>query len=149
MFLKISQNPQETHESESLFNEVVDLRRATLLKRNSGAGFFPVNFEKFLKIPFLIEHLWWLLLKFQEEQSEGTVLCKVLLKASDYYWHLYYCHIFFFFFFFFAMEMFIMERALRNVSVRKKKYRSTVLQEVPHFLYFETDVRPLLEDSAN
>ena len=42
-----------------------------------------------------------------------------------------------------------MERALRNVSVRKKKYRSTVLQEVPHFLYFETDVRPLLEDSAN
>ena len=23
--------------------------------------FFPVNFVKFLRIPFFIEHLWWLL----------------------------------------------------------------------------------------
>ena len=135
MFLKISQNPQETHESESLFNEVVDLRRATLLKRNSGAGFFPVNFEKFLKIPFLIEHLWWLLLKFQEEQSEGTVLCKVLLKASDYYWHLYYWHIFFFFFLQWRcllwsvrLEMFQFARRSTAVPYYKKYRISSILK---------------------
>ena len=30
---------------------------------------FPVNFAKFLRIPFLIEHLWWLLLFFAENDA--------------------------------------------------------------------------------
>ena len=32
--------------------------------------FFPVNFAKFLRAPFFIEHLWWLLLK--REVSDFT-----------------------------------------------------------------------------
>ena len=35
---------------------------ATLLKKRFWNRCFPVNFVKFLKTPFLTEHLWWLLL---------------------------------------------------------------------------------------
>ena len=37
-------------------------RPATLLKKRLWRRYFPVNFEKFLSIPFFIEHLRWLLL---------------------------------------------------------------------------------------
>ena len=36
---------------------------ATLLKKRFWHRCFLVNFAKFLKTPFFIEHLWWLLLK--------------------------------------------------------------------------------------
>ena len=48
---------------ESLFNEVAGLRPAILLKRRLWQRCFPVNFANFLRIPFLTEHLRWLLLK--------------------------------------------------------------------------------------
>ena len=35
---------------------------ATLLKKRLWHRRFPVNFAKFLRTPFFIEHLWWLLL---------------------------------------------------------------------------------------
>ena len=35
---------------------------ATLLKKRLWHKCFPVNFVKFLRTPFLSEHLWWLLL---------------------------------------------------------------------------------------
>ena len=38
----------------------VSLRPATLLKKRLWHTCFPVNFAKFLRIPFLTEHLWWL-----------------------------------------------------------------------------------------
>ena len=38
------------------------LRPATLLKKRLRHRCFPVNFPKFLRPPFLTEHLWWLLL---------------------------------------------------------------------------------------
>ena len=44
------------------FNQVVDLRPTTLLKKRLWHRYFPVNFAKFLKKPFFTEHLWWLLL---------------------------------------------------------------------------------------
>ena len=44
------------------FNKVAGLRPATLLKKRLWHRCFPVNFAKFLKTPFLREHLWWLLL---------------------------------------------------------------------------------------
>ena len=44
-----------------LFNKVVG-RPATLLKRRFWHRSFPLNFVKFLKLLFFIEHLWWLLL---------------------------------------------------------------------------------------
>ena len=37
-------------------------RPATLFKKSLWHRCFPVNFGKFLRTPFFIEHLWWLLL---------------------------------------------------------------------------------------
>ena len=45
------------------FNKVAALRPATLLKRRLQHRCFPVNIVKFLRTPFFIEQLWWLLLK--------------------------------------------------------------------------------------
>ena len=39
-------------------------RPATLLKKKLRYRYFLVNFAKFLRTPFFIEHLWWLLLPF-------------------------------------------------------------------------------------
>ena len=51
------------HLCESLlFNKVVSLRPATLLKMRLSHWCFPVNFAKFLRTNFLIEHPRWLLL---------------------------------------------------------------------------------------
>ena len=51
------------HLCQSLFfNKVADLRPTTLLKKGLWHRYFPVNFAKFLRTLFFIEHLWWLLL---------------------------------------------------------------------------------------
>ena len=47
-------------------NKVLDLRPATLLKKRFWHRCFPVNFVKFLRAPFYIEHLWMLLLRLEE-----------------------------------------------------------------------------------
>ena len=53
---------------QSLFlNKVAGLRRATILKKRLCHRCFPVNFAKFLRTPFLIEHLWWPLLKITNQ----------------------------------------------------------------------------------
>ena len=44
------------------FDKVAGLRPATLLKKRLWHRRFPVTFAKFLRTPFLTEHLWWLLL---------------------------------------------------------------------------------------
>ena len=49
------------------FNKVAGLRPATLLKKRLWHRRFPVNSGKFLRTPFLIEHLWWLLLTLVSE----------------------------------------------------------------------------------
>ena len=55
----------EKHLCQSLFfNKVADLRPATLFKKRFWRRYFPVNFAKFLRTPFLTKHLWWLLLKW-------------------------------------------------------------------------------------
>ena len=52
------------HLCQSLFsNKVAGLRPATLLKQRLWHRCFLVNFAKFLRTPFFIEYLWWLLLK--------------------------------------------------------------------------------------
>ena len=43
------------------FNKVAGLRPATLLRKRLWHRCFPVSFKKFLRIPFLIDYLWWLL----------------------------------------------------------------------------------------
>ena len=50
----------------------VQARPATLLKKRLWHSCFPVNFAKFLAIPFLTEHLRWLLLKIQETSTNQT-----------------------------------------------------------------------------
>ena len=44
------------------FNKVAGLRPGTLLKKRLWHRWFPVNFAKILRTPFLTEYLWWLLL---------------------------------------------------------------------------------------
>ena len=46
------------------FNKVAGLRPKTciFIKKRPWHRYFHVNFAKFLRTPFLIEHLWWLLL---------------------------------------------------------------------------------------
>ena len=46
------------------FNKVAGLRPATLLKKKLWHRCFPVNFAKFLRTPFLTEHLRWLFLLY-------------------------------------------------------------------------------------
>ena len=51
------------HLCQSLFfNKVAGLRPATVLKKRIWHRCLPVNFAKFLRTPFSIEHLRWLLL---------------------------------------------------------------------------------------
>ena len=47
------------------FNKVAGLRLATLLRNKLRHKCFPVNFTKFLRTPFSIKHLWWLLSNFR------------------------------------------------------------------------------------
>ena len=68
------------HLCQSLFfNKVAGLRPATLLKKRLWHRCFPVNFVKFLRTPFYIEHLWRLLLTFNMNTSLDLVLCTSLL----------------------------------------------------------------------
>ena len=48
------------------FNKAAGLRPAILLKKRPWHRCSPVNFAKFLRTPFLIEHLWWLFLHRDE-----------------------------------------------------------------------------------
>ena len=51
------------HPCQTLFlNKVADLKPITLLKKRLWHRCFPVNFAKFLRTPFLTEHIRWLLL---------------------------------------------------------------------------------------
>ena len=47
--------------------------KKTLLKKRPSGKCFPVSFEKFLRTPFLKEHLWWLLLQIGQVTSRMTV----------------------------------------------------------------------------
>ena len=59
------------HLCQRLFlNKVAGLRRSTLLKKSLWHRCFPVNFAKFQRTHFLIEHLRWLLLFFYRKFHE-------------------------------------------------------------------------------
>ena len=45
------------------FKKVAGLNACNFNKKNLCHRCFPVNFVRFLRIPFIIEHLWWLLLQ--------------------------------------------------------------------------------------
>ena len=62
MFLKISQNSQETKKPWGL-------RPLTLLKKRPRSRCFSMSFAKFLRIPFLLEHFQGLLPYFKAKGS--------------------------------------------------------------------------------
>ena len=61
VFLEIPQNLQENTSATVFFlNKVTGLRPVTLLKKRLWHMCFLVNFEKFIRTPFSIEHPRWL-----------------------------------------------------------------------------------------
>ena len=72
---------------ESLFTKVAGLRPATifrsanLFKKRLWHRCFPVNFLKFLRIPFLTEYRRWLLLSFYD----WLVINQLLLRSSMFF----------------------------------------------------------------
>ena len=62
---------------------VVGLRPSTLFKKKLWHRCFPVNFAKFSRTIFLLEHLWWLLLLSVVGQKIGDVDQKIHFKLSN------------------------------------------------------------------
>ena len=70
----------EKHLCQSLFfNKVAGLRPATLLKKRLWHRCFSVNFAKFLRTPFLTEHLRWLLLNSEISYQQNLVFLTVCI----------------------------------------------------------------------
>ena len=93
-FLEISENSQE-HTCARVSNLIkLQARPATLLKKRLWNRCFSVNFAKFLRTPFLREHLRWLLLylllRFLQLLLQLAVVVRVYLKAD----HLVLCALF-------------------------------------------------------
>ena len=63
LFLEISQKSQQNTCARVSFFIKLQPRSVTLLKKRLWHRCFPLYFEKFLRTPFSIEHLCWLLLK--------------------------------------------------------------------------------------
>ena len=61
------------------FNKVAGLRSAILLKKRFWHRGFPVSFKKFLRTPFLIDYLWWLL----QENAEVWFFSARVLNSYD------------------------------------------------------------------
>ena len=71
------------HLCQSLpFNKIAGLTPATLLKKKLWHGYFPVNFAKFLRTPFLTEHLRWLLLQVSLIYSRICLMPYVFLTTN-------------------------------------------------------------------
>ena len=71
------------HLCQSLFsNQVAGLRPATILKKRLWHRCFLVNFAKFLRTPFIKEHLWWLLLLVDWCLYDGIITNQHLLKVN-------------------------------------------------------------------
>ena len=62
VFLEILQNSQENTCARVQNFIKRETLAETLRKKRIWHRWFPVNFAKFLRRPFIIEHLWWLLL---------------------------------------------------------------------------------------
>ena len=63
LLVEISQNSQENTCARVSFLIKLQAWLATLFKKRLWHRCFPVNFVKFLRTTFFIEHLWWLLLR--------------------------------------------------------------------------------------
>ena len=81
VFLEILQNSQGNTCASLFFNKVAGWG-LTLLKKGPWHRCFPVNIEKFLRTPFLTEHLRWLLLNlfstWNHQKIYGFVMISVI-----------------------------------------------------------------------
>ena len=83
VFLETLQKFRGRHLCQSLFfNKIASLRPATLLKKRLWHRCFPVNFAKFLRTPFLTEHLRCLLLNITRN---GLVNSFIVFKKNSKY----------------------------------------------------------------
>ena len=87
VFLKISQNSQENTCARVFFNKVSVLRPATLLKKKHWHRCFPMNFGKFLRTPFFIEYLWWLLLEMYQVYAQDSITSLIVNFNTDFRAH--------------------------------------------------------------
>ena len=81
VFLRIPQTSQENTCARVSFLIKLKALHATLLKETLRHRCFPVNFSKFLRTFFFLEHLHWLLLNIQKskpsnKKSKATAGCK-------------------------------------------------------------------------
>ena len=90
VLLKISENSREITCARVSF--LIKLKNIKLikLKKRLWHRCFPVNFPKFLRTTFLLEHLWRLLLKIikkskwpKYEITKDTILSKILKLGPD------------------------------------------------------------------
>ena len=72
VLLEILQNSQGNTCVSLCFNNVAGLRSATLSKKRLWQWCFHVNFTKFLRTPFVVEYLWWLLLNGPSDDVYST-----------------------------------------------------------------------------
>ena len=67
------------HLCESLFFNKVAGLACNFIKKRLWHRCFPVNFVKFLRTPFFIEHLWWLLLSLCNLCSNSSCWISLLI----------------------------------------------------------------------
>ena len=67
VFLEISQNSQENICTRASF--LIKLQVCNFIRKRLWHRCFPVNFVRFLRTPFFIEHLWWLLIEIANERE--------------------------------------------------------------------------------
>ena len=78
VFLEISQNSQENSCARvSFLIKLQALGLQLYLKRDPGTGVFLWILRKFLRTPFLTEHLWWLLLYRLRNYDLAPTLCQL------------------------------------------------------------------------
>ena len=54
---------------------IVNFEACNFIKKGLWHRCFPMNFAKFLRAPFLTEHLWWLLLHFRRQDPAYHEFC--------------------------------------------------------------------------
>ena len=64
-----------------IWNKIAGLRPANLLTYRLYHRCFPVNIVNFLRTPFHIKHLWWLLLSFRVAFEERTYITLSLTNS--------------------------------------------------------------------
>ena len=71
---------------ESLFNKYAGLKACNFIKKRLQHRFFPVKFAKFLRTPFLTEHVRWLLLEISHELSLYCIWEQWMVSFRGTYW---------------------------------------------------------------